>query len=99
MGTPLRCPHFAAALPLLAVRTGAGPASIDLDYGVNCTGSQVRTKGPKSAVTFTVNLLPRYCSGTRHEYEQVNPHPYRKLPLATSCPEASLMANLGSGGR
>ena len=52
--------------------------------GVNFTGLQLRVRGPKSAVTFTVSSLPRYCSGTRHEYEQVNPHPQRRLAAWTS---------------
>ena len=41
--------------------------------------------GPASICTFT-----RYSAagseGTRHEYWQVKPHPYSKLPLATTLP-------------
>lgn len=35
---------------------------------------------------------------TRHEYEQVRPQPYSKVPLATVFPVESVTLNLGAGG-
>ena len=55
-------------------------------------------KGPPSICTFT-----RYSSagseGTRHEYRQVKPQPYSKVPFSTTSPFGLVMVNSGFGGR
>ena len=48
--------------------------------------------------TLIVILLPIRFLGTRHEYEQVPPHPNSRLPLATVLPPASTIVNEGLGG-
>ncbi len=48
--------------------------------------------------TFTVTFLPIRFLGTRHEYEQVPPHPYSRLPLPTFLSVASVTVNVGLGG-
>ena len=54
-------------------------------------------KGPPSQ--FTVTLYSSANSfGTRHEYEQVKPQPYRNLPCATFF-SALVIVNSGSFGR
>ena len=59
-------------------------------------GSMVN--GPPSICTLT-----RYSSaafdGTRHEYRQVKPQPYSKLPFWTTSPFAVVMVNSGGFGR
>ena len=42
-------------------------------------------------------LPTRFC-GTRHEYEQVPPQPYSRLPLAIFFPDVSLITYVGFGG-
>jgi hypothetical protein len=63
---------------------------------LSCSGSILN--GPASICTFT-----RYSAagseGTRHEYWQVKPHPYSKLPVATTFPSGSVIVNAGLGGR
>ncbi len=55
-------------------------------------------KGPALSWTNTWNL-PDTSDGTRHEYRQVKPHPYSKLPWCTALPSLSLTTNSGLGGR
>ncbi len=48
--------------------------------------------------TSTLTFLPIMFLGTRHEYEQVPPHPYSRLPLPTFLPVESSTVNVGFGG-
>ncbi len=61
-------------------------------------GLLVVVNGLKLNSTFTVTFLPARFLGTRHEYEQVPPQPYSRLPLATVLPPASTMLKVGFGG-
>ena len=48
--------------------------------------------------TLTVTFLPIRFLGTRHEYEQVPPHPNSRLPSATLLPPSSTTVKVGCGG-
>ena len=68
--------------------------------GYNWTVSGLLTvcSGLRLNSTLTVTFLLIRFLGTRHEYEQVPPHPYSRLPLATVLPAASATLKAGFGG-
>ena len=55
-------------------------------------------KGSAFIVTRTRYSLSSF-DGTRHEYPQVKPQPYSKLPCWTTSPLESVMVNSGFEGR
>ena len=55
-------------------------------------------KGSASISTFT-SYLSAGSVGTRHEYEQVKPQPYSKLPVSTTSPFSVEIVNFGLPGR
>lgn len=56
-----------------------------LHYREKSTGTDSVLKGPKSAVSVSVNLPLRFF-GTCHRAEQVKPQPYSNFPEAMSRP-------------
>ena len=62
------------------------------------TSSCLVSNGPRSISTFTW-YLPLKFSGTRHEYRQVPPQPYAKLPVASTFPASSTIFSSGAGCR
>jgi hypothetical protein len=55
--------------------------------------------GLKLNWTLMVTFLPVRFLGTRHEYEQVPPQPYSRLPKSARFPPAWVMSKVGLGGR
>ena len=80
--------------PRAALRSAAGSAwikggcSIGVSQSWTSTGLLAVGSGLRLKSTLTVTFLPIRFLGTRHEYEQVPPQPYSKLPLATALPPA-----------
>ncbi len=62
------------------------------------TGLLVVCSGLRLNSTLTVTVLPARFLGTRHEYEQVPPHPNSRLPLATFLALPSMIVKVGFGG-
>ena len=63
---------------------------------VNVAPSFTTSNGP-ALIAGVTSKSPLVCLGTRHEYEQVPPQPYSKLPLVTILPVLSRTSNRGGG--
>ena len=77
-------------IPACSLRDG-GVSRYRLCQGWSCLTSM----GPRSMPTWTWNL-PVKSFGTRHEYRQVPPQPYWKLPWAITWPASLTIRTVGA---
>ena len=74
------------------------PTPLGADQSWTSTGSLVVSSGLRSNSTRTVTFSPARFLGTRHEYEQVPPHPNSRLPSFSLRPRESVIVKVGFDG-